>query len=255
MTQFQDDSASPVGFEPTPSAKLLEQLVAEAPLLNRPANLQVALRIGELLQSCLKHAAGASGPSMARPSYKELALSANLGRSSSVLWRCVKIYELSVELPAIKTFVHLSTTHVRCVVNLPREQQELLLTQAESERWTCVQLEKAVAEFRRGSLRVEAEHGRESGFFERPGVQLLRNLAASLTQLKRASSRSCAGLPVKVQGDIGQRLQELQRALDGFRVALAEGAESNQLGKGPNGSAPQDSEAELAPGEDQQAAG
>ncbi len=196
------------------SSLVLQQLVAEADLLKRPANLQVALRIGALVQQCLKAGQGYP-PGQGAQTYRQLAHAANLGRSASALCRCVKVHELAQDLPEIASFVHLSTTHVRAVVNLPLSQQRSLLAQAEAERWTCIRLEKAAAELRRTpkALQEATERGRISGFFGTPGADISRSLSCSLSHLKRAQQRAAGGFPEHVKQNIDSKLRTLQANL------------------------------------------
>jgi|GEM_PF-1851956 len=151
------------------------------------------------------------------------------GRSTSALWRCVKTHALSLQFPAIKSFVHLSTTHVRAIVNLPPDKQEMLLTCAEAERWTAVRLERAAAELRYATPE-EPQRARESRFFERPGADLLRNLTTSLGHLKRAQGRMRQGLPSQVQKGIDLKLAQLREVLS----ALSDGtsAAADNLNEG-----------------------
>ncbi|MDX2054198.1 MAG: hypothetical protein SFV15_17490 [Polyangiaceae bacterium] len=193
---------------------LLEQVSQESLLLNSRANLQVALRIGEILDRYLREIHGTPREPKRSQSYREIAEAAKLGRSPCVLWRCVQIHALAQKLPEIRTFVHLSTTHVRAVVNLPLEAQRLLLTQAEGERWTCVRLEKAASELRRGPLRVvdAPEKGRQSGFFASPGADVLRGVNTALRHLRRAQQHAGGPLPAHIKQDIEQKLQQLEQA-------------------------------------------
>ncbi len=105
----------------------------------------------------------------------------------------------------------------------------MLLTCAEAERWTAARLERAAAELRYATPQ-EPQRRRESGFFERPGADVLRNLTTSLGHLKRAQCRMRQGLPSQVQKGIDLKLNQLREVLS----ALSDGtsAAADNLNEG-----------------------
>lgn len=217
--------------QPGPATLHLQQLIAEAHLLKRPANLQAALRMGELVHRYLSAAGNGDGSGKGPPSYRDLARAANLGSSASALCRSVQAYQLSQVLPELQSFVHVSTTHIRAVVNLPLSHQRLLLVQAEAEHWPCSRMEKAAGALRREPTEVlESNHrGRTSGFFVAPGAEVARSLSTALTHLKRAQQHAASGFPAHIKRDVEHKLRELGATV----VELARAFDFNPEGENP----------------------
>jgi hypothetical protein len=104
---------------------------------------------------------------------RHVAAEPSLAMSASALYRSIAIFEVCERIGARK-WNHISTTHLRLVLSLPPEQQELLLRQTEANRWSARELEERVGAFakslpahdrggrkRRSPLRVMVEGLRE----------------------------------------------------------------------------------------------
>lgn len=231
MSAARNNAAEGVGQTSEGALSHLQELLAEAHLHKRPANLRAALRMGELVQRYLSAATLEGGSAKAPPSFRDLARAAKLGRSASALCRSVQIYELAQLLPELRSFTHVSPTHVRTVVNLQLSQQRLLLIQAEAEHWSCSRLEKAAGELRRTATEAldHSHRGRTSGFFSTPGAQVARSLSASLTRLLSAQQHATRDFPLHIKQDIERKLREFEVAIR----AISKACELSPAGADP----------------------
>lgn len=114
------------------------------------ATIELALRVGFLVVESFYGGDVTRWRRRTRhhPSLKRLAKRNDLPLSLPQLYRCVAIYEISLDLPTFSTWKYLSVSHVRAVLGLPREAQQTLLSRAEEERWTVLRIESEVRAIR-----------------------------------------------------------------------------------------------------------
>lgn len=130
----------------------VEQAAAEIRHVARVSTLRMALDVGEII---FQRIFGGDLELMQQrgakyASFQVLAARADVGISKSGLWRCASIYELSRRVPALNASQHLGVSHVRAVLGLPPEAQEVLLLRAEREALPVTAIEAEVSARRRG---------------------------------------------------------------------------------------------------------
>jgi hypothetical protein len=125
----------------------LDSVVSDLNSLSKAATMQFALTVGELIIQRLY--SGQIGRFRSRERKHNVALRAvaahpDLAMSASMLYGCVAIYELC-ERFGIRSWKHVSTSHLRLVLPLAPEDQERLLREAEAKRWPVKLLEEHIA--------------------------------------------------------------------------------------------------------------
>jgi hypothetical protein len=126
--------------------RVVEDFVDKLRQVCGQATIDLALRVGLLVVETFYGGDVRRWRSRRRedPSLKCLAARSDLPLSLPQLYRCVAIYEISLELPTFSTWKYLSVSHVRAVLGLPRDAQQKLLSKAEQERWTVLRIEAEV---------------------------------------------------------------------------------------------------------------
>jgi hypothetical protein len=127
-----------------------ERLTAIVLRLNsvcRTATLSFAMAVGELVITHLY--SGDVSRWRSRDPHKEysmrkLARHPYLAMSPSVLYRSIAIYEVCERL-GIRSWTHVSSTHIRIVLPLSPNEQSRLLRDAEANRWSAQRLEEETA--------------------------------------------------------------------------------------------------------------
>jgi hypothetical protein len=111
--------------------------VGELNSLSKSATLKFALAVGELV---VRRLCGGDVACFRSRRVKEdralrrVATHPDLAMSTSMLYGCVAIYELSERL-GVRRWRHVSTSHIRLVFPLAQESQAALLRDAETKRW------------------------------------------------------------------------------------------------------------------------
>lgn len=193
----------------------------------RAATVQFALDVGGLVINVFYGGdlAHWRAHGKGRPSLRRLAKRPDLPISAPQLYRCVAIYELSQRLPAISTWKHLGTSHVRTVLGLRPMDQEHLLEFAERERCTVAWLESEVRRIRHGEGKLRGRpplslHSKQLLSIER----WLDDCPGSLPLLDADALRRTHGvvaLSARV-ADVRRRCEELDDMLRPYLSAMAE---------------------------------
>jgi hypothetical protein len=155
-------------------AKLLDDVVSELKEIDRRTGIERTLAIGELI---LNQFFGGD-PSIWRDrrrnknnSIRRLAEREDCPFCRSALNEAVGVYVAVVGLPCVRTFGHISASHVASVLRLPPTERQQVLQEAESGQWSVRELRQRVVTRRR----AEGERrGRPPGLLERRYVSLLR---------------------------------------------------------------------------------
>jgi hypothetical protein len=152
-----------VSVEAVGASEEIDIVVAQIKRLTRAASLEFALRVGAVIIHHFYDGNADNWRSRGRKtaSFRRLAQHPELPLSPNALYRCVALFELCERLNAVSRWEHLSVSHLRLVLGLPRPKQEKLLSVANTERWTVKVLEREVLRERcgtrtRGGRRVEA---------------------------------------------------------------------------------------------------
>jgi hypothetical protein len=125
----------------------LHRLVLQLNAVCKSATLRFALSIGELVIHDLY--GGNLELWRSRDPYKQhsmrkLARHPDLAMHPSMLYRSVAIYEVSERL-GIRSWSHVSSTHIRIVLPLVQEEQTRLLIETATHRWSTARLEREAA--------------------------------------------------------------------------------------------------------------
>ena len=135
----------PIG--PPSSADLVDQVVHRLNALSKAATLEFSLAVGELVIRSL-YTGDIVGFRQRKPkqhaALRRVARHPHLAMSASILYGCVAMYELCERL-GIRSWKHVSTSHLRLVLPLFPAEQERLLQEVEANRWPVRRLDEEVA--------------------------------------------------------------------------------------------------------------
>jgi hypothetical protein len=121
--------------------------------------------------------------------------------SSTALYHCIAIYELTERL-SLRTYRHLSTSHMRLVLPLPPDIQLSLLRQVEDNRWSVQRLDDEVS----ATVKAHRPDRRRGG----------RKRSSPLSKLVRALDR----LVTKLSQTVSQDDPSANASPDSTRVAV-----------------------------------
>jgi hypothetical protein len=190
----------------------------------RNATLSFTLEVGRTVIQGLYHGDLSPWRSRCRKStsLRKLANHPALPMSPSALFRCIAIYEVCMRMGGVSQWKHLSTCHVRAVLNVPERLQQSMLLRAEDERWSVNRLEREAA-----SLALPPARG---GRRRRPrlektlqGLERLVDIEGRLV----GSEDAIDGLEQGFAHDLLGRLAKVRRAcesLEGILHALTCGS-------------------------------
>lgn len=155
LTVKREDAATPGPVEcESVSDETIERVVLRLNAICRRTTVEFAVTVGRVIVD--EFYGGVVMRLRARGekscSFRKLAKHPRLPMSPVSLYRSVAIFELCERL-GIEQWKHVSTTHMRLVVNLPAEEQRRLLEAAEAHVWSARRLEHEVAELRVRSAR------------------------------------------------------------------------------------------------------
>jgi hypothetical protein len=176
LTSVAEDSTDRQG-----SDQLTDRMVSEINALCKTATLQFALSVGDLVIQRLYLGdmdRWRSRDPTKKMSLRKIARHPSLAMSPAMLYGCIAIYELCERLD-IKTWRHISTSHMRLALPLKHEEQARLLRLAESDRWSVRRLEEEVAALTRGCM-PEQKGGRSRLSPLRKSIGRLSNSVAAL---------------------------------------------------------------------------
>jgi hypothetical protein len=155
-------------------ATLLNDVVAELKEIDRRTGIERTLAIGELILNQFFGGDPAVWRDRRRNknnSIRRLAEREDCPFCRSALNEAVGVYVAVVGLPCVRTFGHISASHVASVLRLPLPERQPVLERAENERWSVRELRQKVILLRR----AEGERrGRPPGLFEKRYLSVLR---------------------------------------------------------------------------------
>jgi DNA-binding NarL/FixJ family response regulator len=145
-------------------------------------------------------------------SLRRLARHPHLPMSVSALYRSIAIYELCERLD-IKSYRHVSTSHIRLVLPLPAEEQTRLLQLTESNRWTVRRLDEEAQAIRSRypSSSDHARGGRNHHSPLRAALHLVRRCVDAVVSLASDETSEGEYSPEQVR-DAVELLREAARA-------------------------------------------
>lgn len=204
-----------------PDPALLDRAVATLREIERRSGIERTLAIGELILTEFF----AGDPRAWRDrrrnknnSVRRLADRKDCPFCKSALNEAVAVYVAVRELPCVRTFGHITASHVASVLKLPGEQRQAMLERAERERWSVRELRENVvlrrrAEGeRRGRPPVDAETRTLSAL--RTSLRELQTAVGELSISNAISASARAAL-----GDVAGELETLSVELRLFASA------------------------------------
>lgn len=157
MVNLGDDGGANVAARPARpfvDGVLLERISRQLREIERQNGIERTLAIGRLI---LTEFFGGN-PELWRDrrrgkqqSIRRLAERADCPYSKSSLNEALAVYVASCELPCVRTFGHVGTSHVASVLTLPVAEQRTMLERAERERLSVRELREQVVNVRRDS--------------------------------------------------------------------------------------------------------
>lgn len=162
-------------------------------------------------------------------SIRRLAQRPDCPYCKSALTEAIAVYVAVRELNCVRTYGHISASHVAAVLRVERPEQARLLQQAEDGCWSVRELREQVVAFRRAS-------GERRG---RPrsseGERALASLHQALTLLEKAIGEL---REVSFRSEAAAELRHARQQLDSWSKHLAALVGANPLGSDA-GSGPQ----------------
>jgi hypothetical protein len=183
-------------------ATLLEAIVTDLRDIERRTGIERTLAIGNLILDRFFGGDANTWRDRRRNksnSIRRLAQRTDCPFSKSALHEAVAIYVASLALPCVRTFGHITASHVASVLKLDQSERESMLERAERERWTVRELRTNVVERRRSSG-------------ERRGRPRAAPESQAIAQLVRAT---------RLAGEATLRLEQAESLVPDTRTALA----------------------------------
>jgi hypothetical protein len=170
-----------------PEPQLLDSVVDELRSIERRSGIDRTLAIGELI--LMRFFAGNPAAWRDRRRNKNNSIRRLAGRADcpfckSALNEAVAVYVAVAELPRVRTFGHISASHVASVLKLGTDRRSVILERAEQEQWSVRELRQRVVAERR-------EHGERRG---RPSMDVEGRSIARLRRLVHELDAASASL-------------------------------------------------------------
>jgi hypothetical protein len=116
-------------------------------------------------------------------SLRKLAKHPALPMSSNALYRCIAIFEVCERL-GVRSWKHVSTSHVRLVLPLPLGEQAKLLEATEANRWSARRLDDEVAALmRRDPSSCQRRGGRKRASPLTEKMRTVQKMVTTLNEL------------------------------------------------------------------------
>jgi hypothetical protein len=230
---FGAHSRLPETRDPIPPAgeatdKVLERVIRQLNGICRDATLNFALEVGRVIVASLYSGNLDNWRSRApkkERSLRKLANHPDLPMSPGALYRSLAIYELCERL-GIQSWKHVSTSHLRLVLPIQKDEQARFLRAAETNRWSARRLDAEIA-----TLTKDQPSGRASRGGRKRMSQLRRRIGGIRTLVKTVNkilalegdaveepSPESARATVELLRDVTHMCTAAQSRLDSFLV-------------------------------------
>jgi hypothetical protein len=191
-------------------AKVLEEVVAELKEIDRRTGIERTLAIGELILSQFFGGDPAVWRDRRRNknnSIRRLAEREDCPFCRSALNEAVGVYVAVVGLPCVRTFGHISASHVASVLRLPQTERQEVLQEAERGQWSVRELRQRVV------VRRRADGERRGRPARRNDLRSLAILRQRLNQIDEAIAEieSADALSGDLRAALGRLVGELER--------------------------------------------
>jgi hypothetical protein len=192
---------------------VIERAVAQLNAICKQATFDFAMAVGRLVIDTFH-----SGDLQAwrtrgakDVSFRMLAKHPNLPMSPAALYRSVAIYELAQRVDVTR-LRRISTSHMRLVLPLPREDQERILLLADAQAWSVGRLDKEVAAIPFGH--VSSKGGRKRSSKLRKTMKVIERCLDEADNLIGAQDEEISPETARGAKDLTSRLREACRRLD-----------------------------------------
>jgi len=214
----------PTRVADTVPEEVIERIILQLNGICKTATLNFAFCVGQLIIG--NWYAGDLERWRARNPHKDyslrkLAKHPSLPMSPAALYRSVAIFELCERL-GIRSWKHVSTTHVRVVLPLPLEDQARLLRAAEANRWSARRLEdEAAALMRCDPSTCTNRGGRKRGSRLKGAIRKFGEIVTNLSRLVGSdediiteASPDSARAAIELLRDAAQKCAVLEHRLE-----------------------------------------
>lgn len=193
VRELAPDESDVRELAPRGSDARIERVVRQLNAICKAATFDFALAVGKLVVDSFY--SGDLSKWRSRDQRKDVSLRKliahqDLPMSGSALYRSLAIYEISERLQ-LRSWDHVSTSHIRLVLPLPAEEQARLLRLSEQNRWSVRRLDEEIAEIRRDDPAARASRGGRRRA-SRLGAAV-RSFERSIIELQKAIGRGAPG--------------------------------------------------------------
>lgn len=196
-------------------ANVLEEVIEQLNVIDRGMGIERTLAIGDLILNRFFGGDPAAWRDRRRNknnSVRRLAERDDCPFCRSALNDAVAVCVATKGLPCVRTFGHVYASHIAAVLQLPVEDRERWLKDAEKERWSVRELRRRVTEFRRS----EGERrGRPPIRIDLRSITGLRTLVRKVDSVISRMEIDCSG-----SDDLRVGLRALAADLDQSRARL-----------------------------------
>jgi hypothetical protein len=194
-----------------PSDEIVEKVVLRLNGIAKAATFDFAIAVGALIINNL-YGGDLEGWRHRGPkgsSFRRLAKHPELSMSAGALYRSVAIYEMC-ERFGVKKCRHVSTSHLRLMLPLGRHDQERLLKDAETGRWSVRHLQKEIAAISDRHEQGQPDRGgRRHKSKLRGTVRALDNCIAACDELVRTGTDDASPESAQAIVDSARKMRAL----------------------------------------------
>lgn len=189
---------------------VIDRLVRQLNALGRMATINFACHVGKLVMDSLYSGdpdAWRSRNSRKHVSFRKLSRHPDLPMSAPLLYRSVCIYEICQRF-GVKSWRHVSVSHIRLVLPLSVIDQERLLREAEGKAWSVRRLEEEIAPLRDAMVSAQGN--------DRGGRRRLDRLRKAMVRVKKCSTALDELIAAEMDGLAGPEVESANSAVDLF---------------------------------------
>jgi hypothetical protein len=201
--------------------ELVERVIQQLNLLCKTVTFEFALSVGKLIIDAF-YDGDLERWQMRAPkveiSLRKLVKHPDLPMSPGALWRSVAMYELTERL-GIRSWKHVSTSHLRLVLPCAPEEQRRLLLAAEQHMWTVQQLDDQIVSLVRDRSRIR---GRKRHSRARKAVTAVKKCLVALRETLDATVDDVSDRSPDSAREVLSSLEELAAACERHRAHIRE---------------------------------
>jgi hypothetical protein len=187
----------PSPIVPNPEQEVVERVVQQLNAIGREVTFAFAFRVGQVVIENF-YAGNMDGWRLRVPNkdvfFRKLSAHPDLPMSASALFRSVCIYELCERL-GVRSWKHLSTSHIRLVLPLPATEQERVLRLAEDNAWSVRRLDEEVAGMRVPGQRPNPARGGPKARRALKAIRVVDKCSSAIAGLLHSLDDDLTSLP------------------------------------------------------------